>query len=57
MERYTIIKAVKDYCSRNAIDPAGWAPKAALIDMDGTLIDSMRNHTRRVILMRCPGSR
>jgi HAD superfamily hydrolase (TIGR01509 family) len=45
MERYTIIKAVEDYCSRNAIDSAGWAPKAALIDMDGTLIDSMRNHT------------
>lgn len=35
-------KAVGDYCRRNGID--FFAPKAALIDMDGTLIDSMRNH-------------
>lgn len=35
-------KAVGDYCNRNGIDL--FAPKAALIDMDGTLIDSMRNH-------------
>lgn len=35
-------KAVGDYCNRNGIDL--FVPKAALIDMDGTLIDSMRNH-------------
>ncbi len=45
MEKETILKAVGEYCGRNGIGAADWSPKAALIDMDGTLIDSMRNHT------------
>lgn len=45
MEMGTIRNAVEVYCRRRGIDPAGWRPKAALIDMDGTLIDSMGNHT------------
>lgn len=45
IDRETIRKAVAEYCRRRGIDPDGWRPKAALIDMDGTLIDSMRNHT------------
>lgn len=40
-----IREAVEAYCRRRGIAPAGWSPRAALIDMDGTLIDSMRNHT------------
>lgn len=37
-------KAVRAYCSRHGID--AFVPMAALIDMDGTLIDSMRHHAR-----------
>lgn len=44
MEKETILKAVGEYCGRNGIEATDWSPKAALIDMDGTLIDSMRNH-------------
>lgn len=35
--------ALEAYCRRAGI--AEFRPRAALIDMDGTLIDSMRNHT------------
>lgn len=45
MDNDLINRAVVEYCRRRGIDLAGWKPKAALIDMDGTLIDSMRNHT------------
>jgi len=38
-----IARAVEGYCRRMCI--GRWEPKAALIDMDGTLIDSMGNHT------------
>lgn len=41
-DKETVDKAVRAYCSRHGID--AFVPKAALIDMDGTLIDSMRNH-------------
>ena len=43
MEKDEIRKAVERYCRRNGIEE--FRPRAALIDMDGTLIDSMRNHT------------
>lgn len=45
MTRDDIEIAVGEYCRRMGTDPREWRPKAALIDMDGTLIDSMRNHT------------
>lgn len=45
MTSQEIENSVRRYCREQGIDPAGWMPKAALIDMDGTLIDSMRNHT------------
>lgn len=38
-----IQKAVEQYCRRNGLER--FLPKAALIDMDGTLIDSMKSHT------------
>lgn len=38
-----IAKAIQNYLSRNAFTT--FAPKAALIDMDGTLLDSMSRHT------------
>lgn len=41
-DKETVDRAVRAYCSRHGID--AFVPKAALIDMDGTLIDSMRNH-------------
>lgn len=43
-DKETVDRAVRAYCTRHGID--AFAPKAALIDMDGTLIDSMRNHAR-----------
>lgn len=43
MERNKVLEAVDSFCRRNSIDR--FIPKGALIDMDGTLIDSMVNHT------------
>lgn len=43
MDIPTIRMAVEAYCRQRGI--SCWHPKAALIDMDGTLIDSMRNHS------------
>lgn len=45
MEKEKIYSAVEDYCRRRGFCREDWTPKAALIDMDGTLIDSMVNHT------------
>ena len=36
-----IAAAIGEYCRRHN---CSWQPRAALIDMDGTLIDSMRSH-------------
>ncbi len=43
MMKMTIDEAVDGYLSRNGF--GSFAPKAALIDMDGTLLDSMKGHT------------
>lgn len=43
MDKIDISEAVRAYCSRRGMTL--WEPKAALIDMDGTLIDSMKSHT------------
>jgi beta-phosphoglucomutase-like phosphatase (HAD superfamily) len=43
MKKATIYAAIEAYCRKHGL--SRWQPKAALIDMDGTLIDSMRNHT------------
>jgi HAD superfamily hydrolase (TIGR01509 family) len=43
MQNNDIVAAIKDYCKRHGLE--AWKPRAALIDMDGTLIDSMRSHT------------
>lgn len=45
MDTEVIEKAIGEYCRRNGVDPADFSIKAALIDMDGTLIDSMKSHT------------
>lgn len=45
MEKEKISRAIDGYCRRMKIGRGEWKPRAALIDMDGTLIDSMRNHT------------
>lgn len=38
-----VFTAIRRYMERHGLRT--WKPRAALIDMDGTLIDSMRNHT------------
>ena len=43
MMKMTIDEAVDGYLSRNGF--GSFDPKAALIDMDGTLLDSMKGHT------------
>ena len=45
METYKINEAVRRYCLAAGVADGEWRPKAALIDMDGTLIDSMKNHS------------
>ncbi len=45
MEKEKIYSAVEEYCRRMGVDRAQWRPRAALIDMDGTLIDSMAAHS------------
>lgn len=45
METDKINEAVRRYCVAAGVADGGWRPKAALIDMDGTLIDSMKNHS------------
>ena len=43
MMKMTIDEAVDGYLSRTGF--GSFDPKAALIDMDGTLLDSMKGHT------------
>lgn len=43
MDKQTIRQAVENYCRRNGVEI--WKPQTALIDMDGTLIDSMKSHS------------
>lgn len=45
METDKINEAVRRYCLAAGIPEGEWRPKAALIDMDGTLIDSMKSHS------------
>ena len=40
----TISEAITEYCRAHSLTE--WAPKAALIDMDGVLYDSMPGHAR-----------
>lgn len=43
MKKELVLEAVGKYCRRHGLKR--FVPKGALIDMDGTLIDSMVNHT------------
>jgi hypothetical protein len=43
MQKKEIVAAIEGYCRKKGLQ--AWKPRAALIDMDGTLIDSMRSHT------------
>lgn len=44
MDNKDIDRAIERYCMQHGME--FWQPKGALIDMDGTLIDSMKNHSR-----------